>query len=50
MEVRDFDEEVRKKSSKNQTSNKEVRAKNEDKSLILDLLPLRKSDVQYFIY
>lgn len=47
MEVRDFDEEVRKKSSKNQTSNKGVRAKNEDKSLILDLLPLGKSDVQY---
>lgn len=47
MEVRDFDEEVRKKSSKSLTSNKEVRAKSEDKSLILDLLPLGKSDVQY---
>ncbi|MGX2949652.1 STY4528 family pathogenicity island replication protein [Ursidibacter sp. B-7004-1] len=47
MEVRDFDEEVRKKSSKSLTSNKEVRGKNTDKSLILDLLPLGKSDVQY---
>lgn len=47
MEVRDFDEEVRKKSSKSLISNKEVRGKNADKSLILDLLPLGKSDVQY---
>ncbi|WP_289365392.1 STY4528 family pathogenicity island replication protein [Mannheimia haemolytica] len=47
MEVRDFDEEVRKKSSKSLASNKEVRGENADKSLILDLLPLGKSDVQY---
>lgn len=47
MEVRDFGEEVRKKSSNILTSNKEVRGKDTDKSLILDLLPLGKSDVQY---
>ncbi|HHW7546833.1 TPA: STY4528 family pathogenicity island replication protein, partial [Mannheimia haemolytica] len=47
MEVRDFDEEVRKKSSEILTSNKEVRDENDDKSLILDLLPLGKSDVLY---
>ncbi len=47
MEVRDFDVEVREKSSKSLTSNMEVRDENEAKSLILDCLPKWMSGKQY---